>query len=143
MKIIITESQNKNLELSLKQIIKLVGIESAFKSVGGSDILFQILDINSPMKFLHLFDDLEVLQSEEEPDWTLFRYKPKHNLIIYDRKHEVVYINYYEIWSVLEENFGLKYSGIEQLTKEWLSEVYNLRGVTIYNARHRIDLFVV
>ena len=130
MKIIITESQNKNLKLSLKQIIKSVGIESAFQSVGGSDILFQILDINSPMKFLHLFDNLDQVQSEENPDWTLFRFKPEHNLMIYDRESEYVYINYYEIWSVLEINFGLNFRQTKALTEEWLGEVYNLRGIT-------------
>ena len=131
MKIIISESQNKNLKLSLKQIIKSVGIESAFQSVGGSDILFEILDINSPMKFLHLFDDLDEVQSEEEPDWTLFRYRPKHNILIYNRKNKIVYINYYEILSVLQVNFDLKNFEIEQLIKHWLSKVYNLRGVII------------
>ena len=50
--------------------------------------------------------------------------------MIYDKKNNEVYINYNEIWSVLQSNFGLNYSEIEQLTKEWLSEVYNLRGIT-------------
>ena len=130
MKIIITESQNKNLKLSLKQIIKSVGIESAFQSVGGPDILFQILDINSPRDYLNLFNDLDVVQSEEEPDWTLFRYKPEHNLMMYDRKNEYVYISYDEIWGVLESNFGLNSRQIKGLTEEWLGEVYNLRGIT-------------
>jgi hypothetical protein len=51
--------------------------------------------------------------------------------MIYDRKNEIVYINYYEIWSVLEDKFGLKYSETQRLTKIWLDEVYNLKGVTL------------
>jgi hypothetical protein len=77
-----------------------------------------------------LFNDLESVQSEEDEDWVLYRYKKGHNIMIYDRINEVVYINYYEIWSVLENKFGLNYFEIQELTKRWLDEVYNLRGVT-------------
>ena len=111
-------------------MIKSYGLEIAGKAVGGIDNLFKILDINTPMDFLHLFDDLDVVQSEEEPNWTLFRYKPRQNLMIYNRKNNYVYIDYYDIWSVLEEHFGLKYGEIQELTKMWLGEVYNLRGIT-------------
>ena len=85
---------------------------------------------NDPMEFLNLFNDLDVVQSEEEPDWTLFRYKPKENLMIYDRKNNYVYINYDDIWSVLEDKFGFNYDETQELTQRWLDEVYNLRGVT-------------
>jgi hypothetical protein len=50
--------------------------------------------------------------------------------MIYDRKNEVVYIHHDEIWSFLEDKFGLNYSETQELTKRWLDEVYNLRGVT-------------
>jgi hypothetical protein len=135
MKIIITESQynlllESKLKQSLKQQIKNFGIKDTAELVNGFDNLMEILNINSPMEFLHLFDDLDVVQSEEKPGWTLFRYKPNHNLIIYDRKNKTVFINYEEIWKVLGNVFNLEYSEIEELTQEWLSEVYNLRGVT-------------
>ena len=114
----------------LEKMIKPYGLEIAGKAVGGIDNLLRILNINTPMDFLHLFDDLDVVQPEEKPDWTLFRYKPKQNLMIYNRKNNYVYIDYDEIWSVLENHFGLKYSEIQELTKMWLGEVYNLRGIT-------------
>ena len=82
------------------------------------------------MEFLNLFNDLDVVQSEEEPDWTLFRYKPKENLMIYDRKTDVVYIDYDKIWLILRVNFGLNYGETKEVTERWLAEVYNLRGVT-------------
>jgi gamma-glutamylcysteine synthetase len=56
--------------------------------------------------------------------------------MIYVRKNEVVYIDYYEIWLVLEDKFGLKYSETEELTSRWLDEVYNLRGVTPRMSNH-------
>jgi hypothetical protein len=128
-KIIKEEISNRKQE-KLMGLIKDYGVDLASKVVGGIDNLFKILDIKSPMDFLHLFDDLDIVQREEELNWVLFRYKPKHNFIVYDRKNEVVHINYNEIWSVLEDNFGLKYVETRRLTEEWLSEVYNLRGVT-------------
>ena len=135
MKIIISESQynlllESKLKQNLKQEIKDFGVKDTAELVNGFDNLMEILNINSPMDFLHLFDDLDVVQSEEKPGWTLFRYKPNHNLIIYDRKNKTVFINYEEIWKVLGNVFNLEYSEIEELTQEWLSEVYNLRGVT-------------
>ena len=136
MKYLITESQKNNLKVLLKQLIRSKGIQIAFSSVGGDDNFFEIMDINSPMEFLHLFDDLDVVQSEEKPDWTLYRYEPKNNLIIYVRKHDLVFINYDKIWEVLEDVFNLKNSEIKELTQEWLSEVYNLKGVTPTDGRY-------
>lgn len=135
MKIIISESQydllfESKLKQNLKQEIKDFGIKDTAGLVG-FDNLMKILNIDSPMKFLHLFDDLDVVQSEEIPVWTLFRYKPKHNLMIHDRKNKTVHINYEEIWKVLGNVFNLEYSKIDELLKEWLFEVYNIRGVTL------------
>ena len=50
--------------------------------------------------------------------------------MIHNRKNNKVYINYDEIWEVLEDVFNLEYSEIQELIKEWLFEVYNLRGIT-------------
>ena len=120
----------KNIKKLLTDEIKEIGVTDTANLVGGINDLFKILNINTPMDFLHLFDDLNQVQSEEWPELTLFRYQPKHNLMIYDRKNRCVYINYYEIWSVLKEPFGLNKTEIQELTKIWLGEVYNLRGIT-------------
>ena len=131
MKLLITENKFKDI---LKLSIKDLGVQSAINTVGGWKNFCKVLKIESPMDFLHLFDDLEQVQSEKDKHLVLFRYKPRHNFMIYDRKTEVVYINYIEIWSFLEYKFGLKYSEINSLIKEWLDEVYNLsRVTTIHN----------
>jgi hypothetical protein len=135
MKIIITESQKKLLfENSMKDnlinSIKEDGFKSTSELVGGTKNLLKVLKIDTPMDFLNLFNDMDVVQSKEKPHWDLFRYKPNHNLMIYDRKNDYVYINYDDIWSVLEDDFDLNYGDIQDLMKVWLGEVYNLRGVT-------------
>ena len=134
MKIIISESQynllfESKLKQSLKQEIKDFGLKDTAGLVNGFDNIMKILNIDSPMKFLHLFDDLERVQSEMDPNLTLFRYKPKNNLIIYNIKDDYLYVNYFEIWEPLLDN-GLFNPDIKELIKEWLSSVYNIRGVT-------------
>ncbi len=119
-----------NLKEKLKDLIKKVGFESTIRVVGSLDKTFEIFDIKEPMDFLNLFNDLEPVQSEERQEWALYRYKKGHNFMIYDRKNNYVYINYDEIWSFLDDKFGLKYIEIQKLTRRWLDEVYNLRGVT-------------
>ena len=123
MKILITENK-------LEIILKDKGTEKTIKLLGGWENFCKVFDIESPMDFLHLFDDLEQVQSEEYENYTLFRYKKGNNYIIYDRKDEEVYISYYEIWLFLEDKFGLDDYEIKSLTEGWLDEVYNLRGVT-------------
>jgi hypothetical protein len=135
MKIIISERQQRLIkENSMKDKlinqIKEEGWESTSEMVGGNEVLIKLLKIDSPMDFLHLFDDIEVVQNEKKPNRILYRYQPRQNLMIYNLKADVVSINYYEIWSVLEDNFGLKYSEARKLTEKWLDEVYNLSGIT-------------
>ena len=127
MKILINESQ---LQSTIKSMIKNLGTQSTIDNVGGWENFCKVLNIETPMDFLHLFDDLEQVHSLEEENWVLFRYKKGENLMIYDRKSEDVYINYHEIWSYLEDKFGLNYDDIQSLTQKWLDEVNNLRGVT-------------
>jgi len=91
--------------------------------VGGSENLKKLVGIKTPMDFLHLFDDLNVVQSEETPDWTLFKYEKRTKLMVYNRLRNIVYINYYKFWRVLEYDFYLNDSEINELILEWLDEV--------------------
>ena len=125
---IIKEEVSNRRQEKLINLIKDYGLDKASKVVGNIDNLLKVLDINSPMDFLHLFDDLNVVESEEDPNWDLFRYKPKQNLMTYDRKHNIIYISF-KIWTILSITFELEYSEIQRLTKKWLSEEYDLRGV--------------
>ena len=130
MKILINESQ---LQSTIKSMIKNLGTQSTIDNVGVWDNFCQVLNINSPMDFLHLFDDLEVVQSEKKENWTLFRYKKGNNLMVYDRESKEVYINNVEIWLFLSNKFDLTYPVIRGVTKKWLDEVYNLKGITTRN----------
>ena len=128
--VLLVNKMEDKIKEKLKDLIKKVGFESVTKIVGSLDKTFEIFDIKEPMDFLNLFNDLESVQSEEQENWTLYRYKKGNNIMIYNRKNDYVYINYGEIWSVLEGKIGLNHSETQELTKRWLDEVYNLRGVT-------------
>jgi len=129
MKIIITENKVERL----KELIKTNGVKQVIDLMGGFDTFCKVMNIEGFMDFLHLFDDMEVVQSEETEHWTLFRYKKGHNLMIYDRISNEVHISYDEIWSFLENKFDLTYPVVQAVTKKWLGEVYNLRVITTNN----------
>ena len=128
VKRVIKESDAKDY---LIDMVKYNGWKSTSEYVGGIENLKKLTGLESPMEFLNLFNDLDVVQSEEKPDWTLFRYKPKHNIMIFDRKNRIVHTDYHNIWSVLEDGFDLNKTEIYELTKEWLSKVYDLRNIRI------------
>ena len=136
MKIIITERQYKLIKENeakgfLIDMIKEDGWKSASELVGGYENLKKLVGIKTPMDFLHLFDDLNVINSEEKPNLTLFRYEIGNKLMVYNSVNNVVYINYNKIWRGLEiVFFELNDFEIQELTQEWLYEVYDLRGVT-------------
>ena len=130
MKYIITESQDNKMVERLTNGVKYNGWNETAKLVGGYENLIKVLGINSPMDFLHLFDDMDVVQSEKSRNVTLFRYNKENNLMYLNKKNRVIAVNDDEIWSILEIVFELKYSEIQELIKEWLDEVYNLSGIT-------------
>ena len=115
-------------------MIKYDGWESSAELVGGDENLKKLTGLESPMEFLNLFNDLDVVQSEEEPNWILYRYKKRDNMMIHNRQNDDVYISDNAILGVLRKGFNLNYGETQQLIEEWLSEVYNLKDITIITA---------
>ena len=129
VKKVIKENEAKGF---LIDMIKEDGWKSASELVGGYENLKKLVGFKTPMDFLHLFDDLNVINSEEKPNLTLFIYEIGNKLMVYNSVNNVVYINYNKIWRGLEiVFFELNDFEIQELTQEWLYEVYDLRGVTI------------
>jgi hypothetical protein len=120
--------KENSLRDDLTQQIKKDGWKSAAELVGGIKNLKKLIGVETPEDFLNLFNDLEVVQSEEDSIYTLFRYEKGINMISYDGNSNRVYIDYYVIWKFLKEGFGLKYSEIQDIIKYWLESTYNLRG---------------
>jgi hypothetical protein len=126
MKIILTENQLSN---TIIKFIKKEGWEKTCQMLGLSREEFaEMFFNNNPMEFLNIFNDLDIIQDKINPNDTLFRNEKGNNIMIYNRKKEIVYISYEDIWVVLKDGFGLNNNEAQELTERWLSEVYNLRG---------------
>ena len=123
--------KEESLKHNLRQQVKDYGWKDTAEMVNGPEELAKLAFDNDPMEFLHMFDDLDTVQSESNPNRTLYRYEKGHNLMGYDRKDGYVVINYYDIWLFLRNGFGLNDSETQELTTRWVNEVYKLKGVTI------------
>ena len=129
MKIIITENQAK---LKVHQMVKYDGWNNTCQFLGiTNDELVQKFFNNDPMEFLNLYNDLDVVQSKNNPFLTLFRYEPGHNLIIYDKSDGFVFMDNYEIFSVINVGFDTGSIQAVELIKKWLSDVYGLNDVKV------------
>jgi hypothetical protein len=129
MKIIISENQVDKIKSKIHEYVKKYGFEKC-KEIFGDKVLFTIGFNSNPMEFLNMYNDLDITQSAEKKDWTLFYYEKGKNLMIYNRENDEVYISSQQIWWVLQNHFNLTYTETKQLTREWVSVVYDLRDVT-------------
>lgn len=109
-----------------------MGWKTASKSVGGPKNLAKLGFNNNPMEFLNLFNDLDVVQSEEASYWVLYRYEKGNNLMIYDREDDDVSVSNDVIWLFLKEGFKVNLYKRQEVMGEWLDKVYNLKGVMTY-----------
>ena len=68
----------------------------------------------------------------ETDEYTNFIFFMKDDEVVfeYNKKNGVVYISYDKIWSFLDSFFGLEYEEIQDLTKQWVEEHYNLSVTT-------------
>jgi hypothetical protein len=121
--------KEESLKQTLKQQVKEFGWKGAAELVNGSENLLELMHINNPMDFLNLYNDLDVFDSEK---FILFGRRENEELIIYYKTHKDVYIDYNQIWLVLEEGFGLRYDETQSLIETWLGDIYNLRGIKVY-----------
>ena len=120
--------KEESLKQNLRQAIKDYGWVDTSQMVNGPKELAKLVFNNDPMEFLHMFDNMDVVQSESDINWTLCRYEKGHNLMVYDRKNGGVVISYSDIWSFLEDGFGLNDSEVRELITRWLDEVYEISG---------------
>jgi hypothetical protein len=86
---------------------------------------------NDPMEFLNIFNDLNVVQSEKNRNWTLFRYEKGNNIMIYDRKTNILEISYPHIWLFLKLGFDFSYRHCEEVIQKWVTDTYDLNKVEI------------
>jgi hypothetical protein len=72
------------------------------------------------------YSGLEVVDSKDYPGNVLYRYKPKSNILFYDKKYREVCVRYDLIWSFFEDYFSMNHQEIKDIIEEWLSETYKI-----------------
>jgi hypothetical protein len=75
------------------------------------------------------FGDLKPYETDQYPDYIFFM-KDKQVIFEYNKENGRVYISYDDIWSFLERIFSMEYKQIQEVTKLWVEEHYNLRVTT-------------
>lgn len=149
-KILREETEHTSLQVTILRSIKTLGVESTSYAVGGFKNLCEILNINSPMDYLHLFNDLKIIPLSEtelswefdnDPDVICYGFNPDNIIFIhftnnyYHSKSECR-ISYEEIWKILGKEFKLTYKEIEVLTIEWLNSVFDLQVTNTFDDSH-------
>jgi hypothetical protein len=129
VKRVIKEEKSSKQDVLKKHVLKN-GWKEVSERIGGFDNLYKHAFNNDYNEFLNLFNNLEVVQSEQKPNWMLYRSEMGKNIMIYDKKNEVVHINYGVIWSFFQRGIGFNYGETQDIMKKLLDEVYNLRGIT-------------
>ena len=127
MKILITENKFKKV---LKLNLKTNGVKNTIDNVGGWENFCTVLNIQSPMDFLHLFDDLFRVKSIKHPYMDIFRYEKGNNIISYDREDGKLYVSWFDIWKVLKFNYELKPDELRQLIKKWVQNEFKIDNIT-------------
>ena len=139
MKILITENK-------LESILKKNGTIKVYKLLGNSDENFcKVFNIKTPMDYLHLFDDLDVVQSQKDKNLTLFRYQEGENFMILDEtlENKRIFVSYVNLVWFLEKTFELDYSNeCGNVITKWLEESYNITDAEpiLYTTRHNSNI---
>jgi hypothetical protein len=75
------------------------------------------------------YGDLEPYETGKYPEYIFYK-KGDEIIFDYNKKNGFVNVNYDEIWSYFQSFFGMEYKQIQDLTKVWVEERYNLRVTT-------------
>jgi hypothetical protein len=122
MKVIITENQKNDL---LKKLIMTEGWETAASMVGGPTYLAEMVFNNNPMNFLNMYNNLEVVRSEIDKEYILFRFSKGNNIITLNEMGNVLYVSRDEISSFLDEGFSLTRDVYRKIVSKWFDKNYS------------------
>ena len=123
IKQVLKENETKD---SLIDMIKEDGWKESSGMVGGSDNLKKLSGIDTPMKYLSLFNDLNSMTDELRPTWKMFFYhenKPTM-MLISNKEENKVYMNIGFMDQFLRA-FNLDLNESREYIKDWLLNSYD------------------
>jgi hypothetical protein len=119
MKLIITENQNKEV---LKSMVKKIGWKTVSDLLGGPKVLAEVVFNNDPMEYLNVFNGLDVVRSEQDKEYILFRVSKGNNIMLLHESSTVLYVSYSKVKSFLESGFNMDNKSIRKLINVWMSK---------------------
>jgi hypothetical protein len=131
---VLREETSNRTQNKLIDMIKTIGFKKTSKAVGGIDNLKKITGLHNSVVFLNLFSDLERVESEENPEIFLYRYKKGKNVIVVDERDDdmrnvYVYVNYDLIYgplAIFKES--VFYKDKEQILKRWMKNTFDIEA---------------
>ncbi len=75
------------------------------------------------------YSGMKAVNSKDYHQAVLYRYKPKENILVYDKESKVWMT--YEIWNFFTDYSGLGERETKAIIERWLSEAYNLKYITL------------
>ncbi len=125
MDILITQDQQDDIRDFLIEMIKTDKWRSASRIVSGDANLIKILGFNTPIEFLNLYSDLEVVKSTTRPEIILFRYEPGKNLMEWNTwSDKELYVEQYGIWNVLKNVWNLDFMDTREVISSWIEDTF-------------------
>jgi len=118
--------KEESLKQSLIDEVKNNGVQETAELVGGISNLIGILEIETPMDFLNIYNDLEIVESEEKPDYYLFRHNKNDNVIMYNKKTDFMLYNQDKFWPVFTIHFKMNHYDIDDMISNWLKNKFNI-----------------
>ena len=119
--------EETNLKKIIHKLIKNAGINVAIDVAGGFYELCEIMEIETPIDLLNLYNDLEVVESNQKPGIFLFRNKIGDNYFIYEKTSDYVGVYLQNLPKVLFDHFGLTMPQTRRLFNKWLKESLNIK----------------
>ena len=139
VKRVIKEEKSSKSDVLKKHVLKY-GWKEVTERIGGFDKLYKFAFNNDYNEFLNLFNNLEVVRSEYQPKWVLYRFEEGNNMMVYYEDGGRINVNFDVIWSFFSHGIDIQYHDTEKIIKKWLEDVYNLRVSTAEGSLTRMQL---
>jgi len=123
--------EERSIQNRVMTMIKDLGVEKTFQMVGGFDNFKKIMNIETPMDYLHLFNGMTPIESEEISGLYKYPYKENHNLMVFSYIVNRLYIDDAKIVDVLRDDFELNNNDAINYLYDWLGQEYNLKDFMI------------
>lgn len=129
--------EERSIQNRVMDMIKDLGSEKTFQVVGSFERFKKIMNIETPMDYLRLFEGMDSVlfdhgDFDDESVYNFYRFKKGNNFMVtydhFDSEEKRVILHWDEIWDVLEDRFGLTFSEALELLTRWVQDTYKFEN---------------